>query len=76
VVGVQWKNICSVNITVDAWGMCIAMVMPHLSELRKEATVRIIFIAIKLVTLVCWKVVAYQLSQNVFLICFVHSFLY
>ena len=53
---------------VDAWGMCIAMVMPHLSELCKEAAFRTIFIAIKLVTVVCWKVITFQLSQNIFLI--------
>jgi len=53
---------------VDAWGMCTAMVMPHLSELHKEAAVRTIFKAIKLVTVVRWKVVTFQLSQNVFLI--------
>lgn len=53
---------------VDAWGMCIAMVVPHLSELHKEAAVRTIFIAIKLVTVVHWKVVTFQLSQNVFFI--------
>lgn len=62
-------KICIFVITlVDAWGMCIAMVMPRISELRKEAAVRTIFIAIKLVTVVRWKVVTFQLSQNVFLI--------
>lgn len=53
---------------VEAWGMCIAMVMPGLSELHKEAGVRTIFIATKLVTVVRWKVVTFQLSQNIFLI--------
>jgi hypothetical protein len=62
-------KICIFVITlVDAWGMCIAMVMPHISELCKEAAVRTILIAIKLVTVVRWKVVTFQLSQNVFLI--------
>ena len=53
---------------VDAWGMCIAIVVPCFSELHKEAAVRTIFIAIKLVSVVCWKVVTFQLSQNVSLI--------
>lgn len=48
--------------------MCIAMVMLHLSELHREAAVRTIFIAIKLVTVVRWKVVTFQLSHNIFLI--------
>jgi len=52
---------------MDAWGMCIAMVMAHLSELHKEAVVRTIFIARKLVMVVRWKVVTFQLSRNVFL---------
>lgn len=58
---------------VDAWGMCIAMVMPHLSDLRKEAAGRTIFIAIKLVMVVCWNLPTFTkyISHN-----FVPSFLY
>lgn len=54
---------------------CLGDVHSHgnatcLPELCKEAAVRTIFIAIKLVTIVRWKVVTFQLSQNVFLIIF------
>ena len=70
--GVQWQNIqfCEHHISG-----CLGDVHSHgnatcLSELCKEAAVRTIFIAIKLVTIVRWKVVTFQLSQNVFLIIF------